>query len=231
MKISKIKLYAYDLHKMREFYCTLLGFELLDEGTHFFDIAAGESKVRFEKIEASVAKQYHFAFNIPSNLFQLAKKWAKERVDVLSLDGVDEVYFKTIDAYSCYFYDAENNVVELIARQQINPSVNADTFSIQHILNIAEINLTTDAIADLVDRLKEYDITPLKGEDIRPDALTFMGNYEESAHLLIGPSERLWYFSTRKAIISPIQIEVNKEIVISMTAKGNFAISEQTKDR
>ncbi|CAM5443899.1 hypothetical protein LSPH24S_04387 [Lysinibacillus sphaericus] len=67
----------------------------------------------------------------------------------------------------------------MIARQQINPSVNADTFSIQHILNIAEINLTTDAIADVVDRLKEYDITPLKGEDIRPDALTFMGNYEK----------------------------------------------------
>ncbi|CAM5205613.1 VOC domain-containing protein OS=Lysinibacillus sphaericus OX=1421 GN=LS41612_07890 PE=4 SV=1 [Lysinibacillus sphaericus] len=35
MKIFKIKLYAYDLHKMREFYCTLLGFELLDEGTIF----------------------------------------------------------------------------------------------------------------------------------------------------------------------------------------------------
>ncbi|MFJ5765964.1 VOC family protein [Lysinibacillus sp. NPDC093210] len=226
MKISKMKLYAHDLHKMKAFYCDILGFELLEEAEHFFEIAAGESVIQFETLDASVAKQYHFALNIPSNLFQQAKKWAQARVDLLRLDEQDEVYFKTLDANSCYFYDPEDNVIEFIARHGINPSVNTDAFSIKHVLNIAEINLTTDAIHAVADRLKEYGITPLKGEEIRTDALTFMGNYEDGVHLLIGPSERIWYFSTKKAIVSPINIIVNNYLHLYISVKGDFAISQ-----
>ncbi|MFJ7646320.1 VOC family protein [Lysinibacillus sp. NPDC097279] len=226
MKITKMKLYVHDLHKMKDFYCNTLGFELLKEAEHFFEIAAGESMIHFEGMDCRIPKQYHFALNIPSNLFQHAKKWLQEHVEILYLHEQDEVYFKTLDAYSCYFYDSEDNVIEFIARQGINPSVDTGAFSVKHVLNIAEINLTTDAIHTVVDRLKQYGIKPLKGEEIRTDALTFMGKYEDDAHLLIGPSERIWYFSTKKAIVSPIDIVVDDHLQLSISAKGNFTISQ-----
>ncbi|MFJ7665932.1 VOC family protein [Lysinibacillus sp. NPDC097195] len=227
MQISKVKLYAHDIHKMKEFYCGTLGFTLLAEAEHFFEMAAGESVIRFECIDSSVEKQYHFAFNIPSNLFQQAKNWVQKRVEILSLEERDEIYFKTLDAYSCYFYDPEDNVVEFIARQRINPKVNTDIFSIDHILNIGEMNLTTHAILSVADCLKDYNITPLKDEEIRIDALTFMGNEEDGVHILIGPSERIWYFSTKKAIVSPIVIEVNQQLQLCIQVNGEFAISQQ----
>jgi len=226
MKLSKVKLYAHDLHKLKVFYCDILGFELLEEAEHYFEIAAGESVIQFETMDASIAKQYHFAFNIPSNLFQQAKRWAQARVQLLRLDEQDEVYFKPFDANSCYFYDPESNVIEFIARHGINPCVHTDAFSSKHVLDIAEINLTTDAIHPVAECLKEYGITPLKGEEIRIDALTFMGNYEDGVHLLIGPSERIWYFSTKKAIVSPIDIIVDNHLRLYINAKGDFAISQ-----
>lgn len=227
MQISKVKLYAHDVHKMKDFYCGTLGFTLLEEEEHFFEMAAGESVIRFECIDSSVEKQYHFAFNIPSNLFQQAKNWAQSRVGILSEEEQDEVYFKALDAYSCYFYDPEDNVVEFIARQRINPKVNTDIFSIDHVLNMGEINLTTDAILSVADCLKDYGITPLKDEEIRTDALTFMGNEEDGVHLLIGPSERIWYFSTKKAMVSPIAIEVNHQLQLCINGNGDFTIFQQ----
>ncbi|WP_337980754.1 VOC family protein [Lysinibacillus sp. JNUCC-52] len=225
MKISEVKLNVHDLHKMKEFYCDKLGFELLEQAEHFFEIAAGESNILFERIDSTIDKQYHFAFNIPSNLFQQAKKWVQERVEILRADEQDEVYFEFLDAYACYFYDPEDNIIEFIARQGINPKVSTNAFSIQHVLNIAEINLTTDAILTVAERLKEYGITPLKDEEIRTDALTFMGNYEDGVHLLIGPSERMWYFSTKKAIVSPIEIRVDDHLQLCVSVNGEFAIS------
>ncbi|MFJ7663018.1 VOC family protein [Lysinibacillus sp. NPDC097162] len=226
MMISKMKLFAHDLHKLKAFYCDILEFELLEEAEHYFEIAAGESVIQFETMDASIAKQYHFALNVPSNLFQQAKRWAQARVQLLRLDEQDEVYFKTLDANSCYFYDPEGNVLEFIARHGINPCVHTDAFSIKHVVDIAEINLTTNAIHAVTDCLKKYGITPLKGEEIRTDALTFMGNYEDGVHLLIGPSERIWYFSTKKAIVSPIDIIVDHHLRLYMSAKGDFAISQ-----
>jgi len=225
MQISKVKLYIYDIHKMMDFYCRTLGFKLLEEAEHFFEIAAGESIIRFEYIHSSVEKQYHFAFNIPSNLFQQAKKWAQKNVGILSVEEQDEVYFKSLDAYSCYFYDPEDNVVEFIARQEKNPKVNTNVFSIDHVINIAEINLTTDAILSVADCLKGYGITPLKGGEIRTDALTFMG--ENGVNILLGPSERIWYFSTKKAIVSPIVIEVNHQLELCLNVDGEFTIYQR----
>ncbi|QDP99384.1 hypothetical protein FOH38_01780 [Lysinibacillus fusiformis] len=224
MKITKVKLYAYDLPKMKEFYCEQLGLSLITSNTHFFEIAVGGSIIIFEKLATSIQKQYHFAFNIPSNLFVQAKNWIKERVDVLRLDEQDEVYFETIKAHSLYFYDPEENVIELIARTEVNPPHDTDSFLPVHLLNIGEINLTTDSIPEVAARLMDYGIQPCFGEEIHTDALTFMGSYEDGANILLGPSRRNWYFSNKDAIVSPIHIEVNNALQLSMSEEGEFKI-------
>ncbi|KOS62012.1 VOC family protein [Lysinibacillus agricola] len=226
MKITKVKLYAYDVHKMKEFYCDHLGFVLIKNSDNFFEMAAGESIITFKKIPSSVKKQYHFALNIPCNLFQQAKSWGKKHAELLFSEGQDEVYFDTLKAHSCYFYDPEGNIIELISRQEVNQKQDAESFSAKHVLNIGEMNLTTDAIYSVANSLREYGITPMNNNEICSDALTFMGNYEDGANLLLGPSERVWYFSNKKAIVSPIKMEINKNLQLCMTENGDFTISQ-----
>jgi len=225
VKITKVKLYAYDLHKMKEFYSTQLGFSIIKNTDHYFTVAVGESTITFEKIPASVQKQYHFALNIPYNLFQQAKSWVKERAEILSSAEEDEVYFDTLKAFSCYFYDPEENIIELIARQEVNPKIDAMSFSSEHVLSIGEMNITTDTIYLVANTLKKYGIIPMNNNEICADSLTFMGNYEDGANLLLGPSERIWYFSNKKAIVSPIVIEINNHLLLCLNEKAEFTIT------
>ncbi|WP_107951528.1 hypothetical protein [Lysinibacillus parviboronicapiens] len=224
MRITKVKLFAYDLPNMKKFYCEKLGLVLLTSNDSFFEIAVGKSILTFEWIPTAIQKQYHFAFNIPSNLFVQAKHWVKQRLEVLQLNQQDEVYFEALKAHSLYLYDPEGNVVELIARCEVNPKNDSDSFSSEHLLNIGEINLTTDSIQAVAARIMEYGILPCFGEEIRTDALTFIGNYQDGANILLGPSKRNWYFSDKDAIVSPLTIEVNSALQLNMTEHGEFMI-------
>jgi len=225
MKITKVKLFVHDVQKMQQFYCEQLGFALVKGAEDYFTIAVGESEMTFEKISSRIQKQYHFALNIPSNLFQQAKLWAKERVSLLFSEGQDEVYFQFLKAYSCYFYDPEGNIVEFISRQEVNEKYHTTIFSIEHVLHIAEINLTTDDIPAVAKKLNEYGIKPINSNDIQQDTLNFLGNYEDGANILVGPSDRLWYFSDKKARISPICIEINETFQLIMNEKGHLTVA------
>jgi len=224
MKITKVKLYVHDVQKMEQFYVDLLGFALLERTADHFTIAVGESRMIFEKIYSYIPKQYHFALNIPSNLFQQAKIWTKEHVGLLDSEGQDEVYFEFLKAYSCYFYDPEGNIVEFIARQEINSKHDAANFSVEQVLHIGEINLTTDGILAIAEQLKKYAIKPIANKEIQLDGLNFLGNYEDGANILLGPSKRLWYFSDKKAVISPICIELNEALQLNMDEKGQLTL-------
>jgi len=66
------------------------------------EIKIGNSILAFESASPKEQKQYHLAFNIPSNLFKKAKEWIKLYTSLLVEDDSDEVYFETIDAHSLY---------------------------------------------------------------------------------------------------------------------------------
>ncbi|WP_141905123.1 VOC family protein [Lysinibacillus sp. Y5S-8] len=227
MKITKVQLFVHDLQKMQKFYSDQLGFALLENTGDYFTIAVGESRLTFEKAPTSIQKQYHIALNIPRNLFYQAKIWAKERVGLLTSEGQDEVYFDFLKAYSCYFYDPEGNILEFIARQEVNPEQDTAYFSMEQVLQIGEINVTTDDILAAARKLNEHAIKPINDQKIQLDALNFLGNYEDGANILLGPSERLWYFSDKKAVISPICIEINDTLQLFVDEKGQLTISQK----
>lgn len=106
----------------------------------------------------------------------------------------------------------------------MNQKHSSSSFSVEHVLNIGEINLTTDDILMVARKLKNFDIKSIENKDIQPDVLNFLGNYEDGANILLGPSERLWYFSSKKAIVSPICIEINEAVQLNMDEKGQLTI-------
>lgn len=217
MLISKVKLYSNALAKMKDFYVTLLGFNLLHETDDSFVIRAGESELEFQKSDVNDHPFYHFAFDIPSNQFKDAKEWMEAKVVLNREDGEDEVHFENLDAHSLYFEDPSKNIVEFISRQS-SPSIEGD-FSSNSILNISEMGITTNDVLAVGHQLMEFGI-PVKDNQPLEEQFNFMG-YDDSFVILVCEN-RTWFFSDQESEIHPITIEINKLKVIEVDKQGRI---------
>jgi len=125
-------------------------FEVLEETTNSFSIQVGESILTFMLGEENPF--YHFAINIPSFQIQESYKWIKRKVDILSYDGEDIIKFDNWNAEALYFYDADKNLVEFIARKNLNLKSHNE-FSKDSLLYVSEIGVPTSNIKKIYDKL------------------------------------------------------------------------------
>ncbi|MCT4475798.1 VOC family protein [Peribacillus frigoritolerans] len=220
MIINKVTLYSHVWDEMRSFYVDVLGFELLSQTDDDFVIKAGESVLEIKKYHHKGKPFYHFAMNIPTNLFTSAKAWAKSKVKLTREDDDDEVYFSFSDAHSFYFLDPSGNIVEFISRYSVSPESEAESFSAQNVLCISEINITTDEVRALGNQLISNGVPVRKGEAISEDGLNFMGEHEAGSFLLLGPRKRRWIFSDKESEIFPLSLVINQQLDISLDGKG-----------
>ena len=143
MKIIELKLYTNNLAKQKEFYISLLSCNLVDETNDSFTIKLVDSLLTFSKSDDK--PYYHYAINIPSNQIEAALQWLKQRVDILPYENEEIVDFVNWNAKSIYFYDAGKNIVELIARKNLNINRNEE-FSANSFLHISEIGYPTNDV-------------------------------------------------------------------------------------
>ena len=142
MKLKLVTLYSSNLKEQKEFY-TQLGFRLLEEQPDSISLKIGKTLLRF--VYRKTATIYHFALNIPSNQGAAALALLKKRVEILDLEGAELVDFANWNAEAMYFYDADKNIVEFIARK--NLADNSDLpFSADNVLEISELGVPTDNI-------------------------------------------------------------------------------------
>lgn len=222
MKITKTTLYIDNIEPMKNFYIETLGFSKLSETETSFEVQVGTSIIKFEVESLQRPTQYHFAFNIPENLFAEAKEWIKKHTSLLVHREKDEIFFESIDAHSVYFYDPEENVVELIARHALNPAKKVQHFTAQDILDIAEMNLTTDHVLAVGEKLEEIGIFERHQLPMDKSNLNFLGEPIDGTHILLGPSGRNWFFSPKEAVTSPITIELNHQHRLQLDTKGTL---------
>ncbi|MCA0980281.1 VOC family protein [Exiguobacterium aestuarii] len=175
MRITETMLYTNRLDEMKRFYTEKLGLSVIEEDSTSFRINLGEDTLVFQEAATVQERQYHFAINIPSNRFKEAKEWIKSRVSLLREDGEDEIYFEGIDASSLYFYDADENVVELIARHSINRESDAEVFSTDDFLGIGEMSLTAVDPLHVAQELTNIEIHRRDGKPIDEHHLNFLG--------------------------------------------------------
>lgn len=220
MKITVATLWTDQVKPMQDFYTGTLSFPLVEETETSFTVQIGTSQLRFELDTTQQAKQYHFAFNIPGDAFQLAKNWLRQRVPLLIENGEDEIYFENIDAHSVYFYDPDENVVELIARHAVNPDKSLTTFSVQDMLDIGEMNVTTPDVAGVGAKFAELGIVRRDRQPVKPDFLNFLGEAEDGTHLLLGRAGRPWLFSPKIALTSPLVLELDGKLHVRIDAEG-----------
>ncbi|WP_214795072.1 MULTISPECIES: glyoxalase [unclassified Exiguobacterium] len=229
MRITETMLYTNRLGEMKRFYTNQLGLSVIEEDSTSFRINLGEDALVFQEATTNQERQYHFAINIPANRFKEAKKWIKSRVSLLREDGEDEIYFEGIDASSLYFYDADENVVELIARHSINVESDADVFSTDDFLGIGEMSLTAINPLHVAQELANIEIHRRDGNPIDERHLNFLGAPNSDTYILLVPQGRVWLFSPKLSIQSPIQMTINRQYVIEIDENHKLKIHTNKK--
>jgi len=150
MHIDHLLIYSSRIEEQFHFYADVIGLKVLARTEDMASFGIGSSKLTIAYQED--ATPYHYAINIPSHQEIEALEWIKKRVPVLEYEGKEIQDFKFWNAKAIYFYDADMNIVEFIARKNLNhPS--DQKFNQTQLLCISEIGVPSNNIEKQVDFL------------------------------------------------------------------------------
>ena len=207
MKIKKLNLQTAFLKTLQEFYSSVLELPVEPRDEEKIKIKIGESELIFT--EAKTGEPfYHYAINIPANKIEEAKKWLSNKVKLLWMDDYknDIADFVNWHARSVYFYDPAGNIVELIARFDLDNSVN-ETFTSSQFLSLNEVGLV------FTDENFEKKITNLEQSyslsyfDKQPPLPKFRAMGDDHGLFVIVPEHRNWYPTDKPSGMFPMVIE------------------------
>ena len=187
---------AISLSELKRFYLSLLEFKLLSEQANKFTIQAGETTITFnETKENATSPFYHFAFNIPENKIFKARDWQSKRTSLSAAPShmIDTGYpddirhFRNWNAHSIFFWDPAGNLVEYIARHDLENSVTGE-FSCKDILCASEIAFIVDNTESVAEALK----SSFNLDQYRNGDANFRAMGDENGLLLVIKKGRVW---------------------------------------
>lgn len=217
MTIKKLKIFSSNLEEQIDFYFKTLGFKIIDSSANSVRFQAGKSILEIEKSSSSTP--YHFTFNIPCNQEDLALDWLSQRVPVLSYDSIKIQDFVSWNAKAIYFYDKDLNIVELIARKNLdNPS--QEDFSVDSIIQISEIGAPVSRIEKIYEKL--YPPTKIPIYDGGFERFCAIGD-EHGLFICINKNIKDWFPTNDKAFSSAFEIDFIEQ-------GSHFSLSFQNED-
>ncbi|GAL64499.1 VOC family protein [Algibacter lectus] len=187
MKIEEITLFTNQIEKQKLFYQEVVDFDLVFDSEEKITFKTGKSLLSFEYKET--VNSAHFAFNIPSNKIDEALLWLQKRVAILP-DGENLISnFESWNAKAIYFYDADKNIVEFIARKDLNQN-SVEQFSAKEIISISEIAMVTTNISPLYKAISG--IKPISIFDGNINRFCALGNHD-GLFILIDKTVKTWH--------------------------------------
>ncbi len=203
MFIKEVVLLTSDSGRLKDFYTETLGLDLTAEDESSFSVNTRSTSMTFRNSGEIKDPFYHFAFNIPENQFKEAKQWAIQRADLIKLNGEDEFDFKSWNAHSVYFYDTAGNIIELIARHNLNNS-SQKAFSGKSLLSISEIGFPVHNVEEFFNIInRNFNIPDFSG-----DLKTFTAAGDDNGLFIIVPGGRKWFPDCPDAKIFPIAVKI-----------------------
>ena len=205
MKIRSLSIYTSNLEKQLDFYRDELGFEVSGLSENSFVVHLGYSSLEF--VSRKNASPYHIALHIPDEQEEEALKWLEAIVPVLEYNSDKIIDFSNWGARSVYFYDKDNNIMELISRRDFEKPESA-IFNAESIVGIAEIGLVTKDITGKFEKLKlESGLNKFDGDFDR-----FCAIGEASGLLItINNDKKDWFPTNDKAYSSDFKLEYEHE--------------------
>ena len=202
MVFEEVTLYTARLEEIKPFYKDTLGMTIVDESEHSFTIQAGHTRMVFMQNETNEEPFYHFAWMIPSNLFQEAKEWVVSRVPLSRQDGQDQTYSMNWNAHSLYFEDPAGNILEFIAHHSAH-NERQHAFSTADILKVCEVGIVCEDVLEKVNKLERMGI---KRWGEISDTFAPMGDM--NGLFIVVKKERVWFFSEQRAQIHALEVVV-----------------------
>lgn len=194
-RIQDLKLLtSASLDAMKEYYVNLLGMELVSHTNKELTIMGGQTPITFIKSEDAGDPWYHFAFNIPENKILGARDWQLERTPLVPTPynkihkgyPNDVRHFRHWNAHSVFFWDPAGNLLEYIARHDMN-NAKPGNFSRDDILYASEIAFVVDDQAAEAKLLNKYlDLAPY------PTSNNFWWSMGDESGLLLCIPKRIW---------------------------------------
>lgn len=143
MKILALELPTNSLKQTEHFYSDVLELKVNDSSLNSVSYSIGHSVLRFTEKKGE-AGAYHFAFNIPSNKIKEALNWLSEKLDLIkNTEGEYITDFTNWNAESIYFFDNNKNILEFIARHDLEDSSDK-SFNGNSILLVSEVGIVTE---------------------------------------------------------------------------------------
>ncbi len=197
MKIKEVILFTNNIQNQKQFYKDTLCFELLCDSKEKVSFKTGTSILSFVSVETPVNPS-HFAFNIPSNQAEDALKWLQERVEVLP-SGDDLISdFVDWNAKAIYFYDNDRNIVEFIARKNLEINSNV-AFSSKSVVSISEMAIAVNTIKTIYRSINHIKHISIYSGDL--NRFCALGN-DEGLFILVNKAIKGWHPTKEEAFTS-----------------------------
>jgi catechol 2,3-dioxygenase-like lactoylglutathione lyase family enzyme len=188
MNISYLELSAKDLPAQRDFYANVLELPVTLDSA-ILEVKAGKTVLHFTQAPSEFNGAYHFAFNIPENQYQAAKQWITSRVPLLQdKNGQEDFKSESWTSTSLYFLDAAGNVLEFIARHNLQNAAAGD-FNSSQILNVSEIGLPSEDVVALVNEIGTRLGLPVFKQEPN-ESFTPIG--DDNGLLILPAKDRIW---------------------------------------
>ena len=211
MEITNVIFRTSSLPALITFYRNVLELPTAITSINKITIGIGSTELVFEQVDGA-DPFYHFAINIPSNKIEEARAWLAQRTKLIWMeDYKSEVAdFKNWHANSVYFFDPAGNILELIARFDLDNKSDAPFSSVQF-LSVSE--------AGLVLREGEWDKTTnnllqeyhLNYFDKQPPLPQFEAIGDDEGLFIVVPEKRNWYPTSKPCGIFPMEVQFGNE--------------------
>lgn len=209
MNILSVQFETNIIPEIKKFYKSI-GFRVREIDDKLI-ISVQHSEIVFKRNEALMNESlYHFAIDIPPSKCNRIKASIKNKFELLVEEDDDEIYFEHINARSSYINDPSGNIVEFVARNDLDNKyievVNMD------FLRISEISLVTNKVIETFNQLKMYGFRE-RDNEILENSLNFICSGIEKSYILLTKENRRWLFSDKLSKSFPIKIITDEYIL------------------
>jgi catechol-2,3-dioxygenase len=210
MQITALRIKTGNIHAQQHFYSGQLGLPSQITSNEL-RIQTGLSELQFVQDPAFTGR-YHFAFDIPKNQFQAGVAWLEQRT-ALASDVTGNTRFEAGEwnADNVYFYDPQGNILELIARHELENATDKP-FGPASLLCISEIGLASKDVFEMI----AWFANTLEVRTYKSISDTFAPIGNANGLVIAVQENRVWFPDTGiLARILPTELTINGEQTIT----------------
>ena len=195
MKISELTIYTKNVANQCAFYRDVMGFQILEETSERCTVKMGYTLLHFEL--GTHVVPVHYAINIPFQMVSQARDWLAERVPILGFEENEIIDFHRWEALALYFYDEDNNIVELIGRKRIKVPEITQKFTVNNIIGISEMAIVSNDLEAIYNAICEQKEIPIFDGSF--DRFCALGN-DEGLFILVNNEKKRWFPTNDEAL-------------------------------